>query len=264
MKTIIIIFLTMFVFGAATTYFPPGVGPAQARQKSRKTKVTIYACPMHPDVVSTSPGACPKCLALRAVKNESKQPGETSVLKEGATDRVPNQSDPTVSVHIPDASVNDQNGNKLKFHTDLVQGKTVAINFIFTTCTNVCPPLTATFRRVQQELGERIGRDVWLISVSVDPATDVPEKLKEYAARFKAGPGWTFVTGDKVEIDSLLVALGVAVVNKNDHTSMILIGNDAAGYWTRAYGLSAPSRLVEIIKATASRKAVATLPENLK
>lgn len=120
-------------------------------------------------------------------------------------------------------------------------------------CTTICPPLTATFRRVQQGLGERVGQDVQLISISVDPTTDVPERMKAYADKFKAGPGWTFVTGDKAEIDSLLTALGTAVANKNDHTPMILIGNDSAGYWTRAYGLSSPSQLVEIIKDTASR-----------
>ena len=118
----------------------------------------------------------------------------------------PKPKDPTASLRIPDATVYDQNGNKLKFYTDLVKGKTVAINFIFTTCTAICPSLTATFRRVQQELGDRVGQDVHLISVSVDPTTDVPERLKEYAAKFKAGPGWTFVTGDKVEIDSVLLS----------------------------------------------------------
>ncbi len=169
----------------------------------------------------------------------------------------PKPKDPTGSLRIPDATVYDQNGNKLKFYTDLVKGKTVAINFIFTTCTAICPALTATFRRVQQQLGERVGQDVHLISVSVDPTTDVPERLKEYAAKFKAGPGWTFVTGDKVEIDSVLLALGTAVANKNDHTPMVLIGNEAAGNWSRAYGLSPPTRLVDLIKAAAS-KSVAT------
>ena len=161
------------------------------------------------------------------------------------------QAKPKASLKIPDATVYDQNGNKLKFNTDLVKGKTVAINFIFTTCTNICPPLTATFRRVQQELGDRVGQDVQLISVSVDPTTDVPERLKAYADKFKAGPGWTFVTGDKAEIDSILKALDVFVANKNDHTPMVLIGNEATDNWTRAYGLSPPARLAELIKAAA-------------
>jgi len=116
------------------------------------------------------------------------------------------------TLKIPDATVYNQNGRRLNFYTDLVKGKTVAINFIFTTCTTICPPLTATFRRVQQNLAlEQKGSDVQLISISVDPVTDTPERLQDFAAKFKAGPGWTFVTGDKQEIDSLLRALGAAV-----------------------------------------------------
>jgi protein SCO1/2 len=167
--------------------------------------------------------------------------------------QVPKPKEPTASLRIPDATVYDQNGNRLKFYTDLVKGKTVAINFIFTTCTAICPALTATFRRVQTELGDRAGQDLHLISVSVDPTVDVPERLKEYAAKYKAGPGWTFVTGDKVQIDSILQALGTAVADKNDHTPMVLIGNESVGDWSREYGLSPPMRLVELLKAKASK-----------
>lgn len=214
-----------------------------------------YACPMHPEVISSSPGECSKCgMKLRAVVNKSKQPAEAPVSKNNSSEPVPSNADPTTSIHIPDVTVYDQNGKRLKFHTDLVKDKTVAINFIFTTCTTICPPLTATFRRVQQELGERVGHGVNLISVSVDSTTDTPERLKDFALKFKADSGWTFVTGDKVEIDTLLKALGAAVANKNDHTPMILIGNDSASYWTRAYGLSRPTMLAEMIDNAFNRK----------
>ena len=173
--------------------------------------------------------------------------------------QAPKPKDPTASLRIPNATVYDQNGKKLKFYTDLVKGKTVAINFIFTTCTAICPALTANFRRVQQQLGDRVGHDMHLISVSVDPTTDAPERLKEYATKFKAGPGWTFVTGDKAEIDSVLTALGTAVADKNDHTPMVLIGNETAGDWNRTYGLSPPSRLVELIEASASKSVAAPI-----
>ncbi|MGH8508258.1 MAG: SCO family protein [Gammaproteobacteria bacterium] len=161
---------------------------------------------------------------------------------------------PISSLRIPDTAVYDQNGKRLSFYTDLIKDKTVAINFIFTTCTTICPPLTAIFRKVQQDLGKRIGTEIRLVSVSVDPATDTPERLYDLAAKFKAGPGWTFVTGDKAEIDSLLQALGAAVGDKNDHTPMILVGNDVAGYWTRTYGLSSPATLVNVITEAANRK----------
>jgi cytochrome oxidase Cu insertion factor (SCO1/SenC/PrrC family) len=225
---------------------------AQARQKRREKSRTHYSCPMHPEVVSARPGKCPKCgMALRISPDESEtaaapsdNPAAPAVEPTGSLS----------SLHIPNTPVYDQDGKRLNFYTDLVKGKTVAINFIFTTCTTICPPLTATFRRVQQELGERIGRDVRLISVSVDPETDVPERLHDFALKFRAGPGWTFVTGNKFEIDALLQALGTAVVNKNDHTPMVLIGNDSAGYWTRTYGLSSPATLVKIITETEKLK----------
>jgi cytochrome oxidase Cu insertion factor (SCO1/SenC/PrrC family) len=157
------------------------------------------------------------------------------------------------SARIPDVHVYDQNGKQLNFYSDLIKGKTVAINFIFTTCTTICPPLTATFRRVQRDLAEQ-RLPAQLISISVDPMTDTPERLHDFAAKFNAGPGWTFVTGDKTEIDSLLQALGAAVANKNDHTPMILVGNDGADYWTRAYGLASPTALVRSIAEAANKK----------
>ena len=81
------------------------------------------------------------------------------------------------SAKIPNTRIHDQNGKQLNFYDDLIKGKTVAINFIFTTCTTVCPPLTATFRKVQQTASER-GIDVKLVSVSVDPVVDTPERLR--------------------------------------------------------------------------------------
>ena len=158
-----------------------------------------------------------------------------------------------LSSQIPDSQVLDQNGKRLNFYSDLIKDKTVAINFIFTTCTNICPPLTATFRRVQQELG-KTGPNVTLISVSVDPTIDTPQRLHDFAAKFNAGPGWTFVTGEKAEIDGLLKALGVAVAYKNDHTPLILIGNDKTGVWTRAYGLSSPATLIKTMTNVAGPK----------
>ena len=208
-----------------------------------------YECPMHPDVTSKKPGKCPKCgMTLRFTKNKPKEqtpPTEAASTAETASTGT--------SLRIPDITVQDQNGKSLNFYTDLVKGKVVAINFVFTTCTTICPPLTATFRRVQQQLAEQ-NMSAQLISISVDPAIDTPERLRDFAAKFKVEPGWAFVTGNTSDINSLLQQLGVAVTNKNDHTPMILIGNDEAGYWTRAYGLSSPTSLVKLITEAANRK----------
>ena len=224
---------------------------AQTRRQSRRNGAARYECPMHPEVTSRKPGKCPKCgMALRPAKAGADAPARAAGPAAPAAESAAAAS----SLSIPDATVYNQNGRRLNFYTDLVKGKVVAINFIFTTCTTICPPLTATFRRVQRELGEHVGRDIELISVSVDPATDTPERLFDFAEKFKAGPGWTFVTGDRAEIDSLLRALGVAVADKNDHTPTVLVGNDATGYWTRAYGLATPATLVKVITEAADHK----------
>ncbi len=222
---------------------------AQAGKRDLPNRVA-YACVMHSDVRSAQPGKCPKCgMALR-------EAGEVS----DATTSNGNSAGPRAQ--IPDATVYDQEGRRLHFYSDLVRGKTVAINFIFTTCTTICPPLTATFRRVQQLMGERAGKDVHLISISVDPATDVPERLKEFAGKFKAGPGWTFVTGSKPEIDRLLASLGGAVADKNDHTPMILVGNDSAHFWTRTYGLAPASQIASLLTDAVSRSAASSKHES--
>ncbi len=150
-------------------------------------------------------------------------------------------------MEIPDVAVLDQHGNKLHFYTDLIKDKTVAINFIFTNCTTICPPLAATFQRLQREMGERVGKDVHLISISVDPVTDTPQRLKAWGAKFKAGPGWTFVTGEKEEMDKLLNALGAAVSKREDHTPALIVGNDSKGVWTRTYGLAKIPQIMSVI-----------------
>lgn len=204
-----------------------------------------YSCPMHPEVTSTRRGTCRKC-GMELTRQSAQSKAETKPETAPATESIS-------SMKIPDAEVYDQSGKQLNFYSDLVKDKVVAINFVFTTCTAICPSLAATFRRVQQEATAR-GLQVQLISISVDPTTDTPERLNDFAAKFKAEPGWTFVTGEKSRIDSVLQALGAAVVNRNDHTPMILIGNEASNYWTRAYGLTSPTKIVDILAEAAKHK----------
>ncbi len=257
--------LAALPLGFAGKHFTVAAQRKPAVKKKKATQAAaVYVCPMHPEVKTNKPARCPKCgMDLRLVKKDAPAAPAThdhEATPAAATGTTPTPATPvkgtTVvpnSLKIPDTAVYNQHGQKLRFYTDLVRGKTVAINFIFTTCTTICPPLTATFRKVQQELGDRVGRDIELISISVDPTTDVPERLKEFSAKFKVAPGWTFVTGSKPDIDQLLGALGAAVSDKNDHTPMLLIGNDAAGYWTRTYGLAPAATLVKVVNEAASK-----------
>jgi cytochrome oxidase Cu insertion factor (SCO1/SenC/PrrC family) len=237
--------------------------PAQAQQPhnhsktpAKKTQQKVYSCPMHPDVTAKSKGKCPKCgMDLRAV--DQKEATAEASHEAGAEMIKVSSTELPSKMNIPDAELLDQNGRKIHFYTDLVKGQTVVINFIFTTCTTICPPLGATFARLQKELGDKAG--VRFISVSVDPATDTPERLKAWGAKFHAGDSWTFVTGDKPQVDELLRALGASSARREDHSPTVLIGNDAHGVWTRTYGLANTSKLVQIINNVAAGKdAVAT------
>ncbi len=238
---LIIVLMMLNAVAVSAQSVPSAVAPGQSRTSRALPGKKSYVCPMHPEVKSAKPGTCPKCkMDLRLAKAEPTP----------ASDK---PAEPTPSYNsgrkmtIPDVEVLDQHGNELHFYRDLIKDKTVAINFIFTNCTTICPPLAATFARLQKEMGEKVGKDVHLISISVDPLTDTPERLKAWGAKFKAGPGWTFVTGEKQEMDKLLNALGAAVSKREDHTPAMIIGNDAKGIWTRTYGLAKTSQIVGLI-----------------
>lgn len=213
--------------------------PANAQKRTSLEVQRVYSCPMHPDVKSNKKGKCPKCKMDLCLEEKKEPAAETPVAQ--------NETIGTTKLNVPDVELLDQDGRKIHFYTDLVKGHTVAINFIFTTCTTICPPLGATFARVQKELGDKVGRDVLFISISVDPATDTPERLKAWGAKFHAGEGWTFVTGNKPQVDELLRALGASSARREDHSPTVLIGNDTSGTWTRTYGLAKSSQLVQII-----------------
>jgi cytochrome oxidase Cu insertion factor (SCO1/SenC/PrrC family) len=156
----------------------------------------------------------------------------------------------TAAPSIPDVALTDQDGRPVHVYSDLIRGRRVAMNFVFTTCTTICPPMGANFEQLQKVLGARAGswgNDVRLISVSIDPETDTPQRLKAWGAKFHAGPGWTLLTGRKEDVDRLLKALGVFTPDRADHSPLVLLGNEPAKRWTRAYGLAAPAKMVELL-----------------
>ena len=150
--------------------------------------------------------------------------------------------------YFSDVELIDQDGRKLRFYTDVLKGKVVAINTFFTTCTSICPPMNRNFEKMQEALGDRLGKDVFLVSISVDPQTDTPTRLKEYGKRFHAKPGWLFLTGTKENVDWALYKLGQYVEAKDDHTSIFIIGNEPKGLWKKAFGLAKAEELIKILE----------------
>jgi protein SCO1 len=150
-------------------------------------------------------------------------------------------------VAIPDVSLVNQDGQRVRFRSDLVKGKIVAVNFIFTSCKGICPPMGANFASLQERLGDRVGNGVELISVSVDPQIDTPQRLDAWRKALGGDRGWTLVTGEKQDVDLLLKEMQVFAADKSNHSPFILLGDEGAGKWTRVHGLTAPERLAEMI-----------------
>jgi protein SCO1/2 len=131
----------------------------------------------------------------------------------------------------------NQDGNTVHFYDDLIKGKSVVINFIYTECGDSCPLETAKLAQVQKLLGARVGKDIFFYSISIDPKHDTPQTLKSYARKFHAGPGWFFLTGKKEDIEVIRKKLGQAAgPDQNqltDHSTSLVIGDEPTGQWMR-------------------------------
>jgi cytochrome oxidase Cu insertion factor (SCO1/SenC/PrrC family) len=138
--------------------------------------------------------------------------------------------------YFPNIELTTHEGQKVRFYDDLVAGKVVCINFIYTSCPDACPLETARLVEVQDVLGERVGRDVHMYSISIDPERDTPAVLKEYTERFGIGPGWLFLTAPEADVRLLREKLGVLASDEaelQDHSLTLVLGNQATGRWMR-------------------------------
>lgn len=163
----------------------------------------------------------------------------------------PSQENAAARKYFSDVVLLNQNGEQMQFYSDMLKGKVVIINSFFTSCTSVCPLLNSAMEKIQAAFAERIGKDIFLISISVDPITDTPPRLKEYAERFHAKPGWYFLTGKKENVDLALYKLGQYVDAKDDHSTIIIIGNERTGLWKKTLGLAKAEDLIKIVKDVA-------------
>ncbi|HEV7520967.1 MAG TPA: SCO family protein [Candidatus Angelobacter sp.] len=139
--------------------------------------------------------------------------------------------------YFPNVILTTQDGTKVRFYDDVLKGKSVVIDLIYTHCVDACPLETARLVQVQKMLGDRVGKDIFFYSISIDPAHDTPKVLKEYAQKYHTGPGWTFLTGKKSDIDLISKKLGLYTEpdpnDRDGHTPSVLIGNEPGGQWMR-------------------------------
>jgi protein SCO1 len=152
--------------------------------------------------------------------------------------------------YFPNVPIVTQHGQTARFYDDMIKGRIVVISFIFTSCTDICPLTTARMSQLEGKLGDLVGRDIFFISMTVDPENDTPERLKAFADAFDAGPGWLFLTGKPEDVKAINYKLGDrSQRNLSDHRNEIVLGNDATGEWARDSVFGDLDRLVMTIRA---------------
>jgi len=174
-------------------------------------------------------------------------------------DRAPGPAVAMGTASLPNVRLQTQDGEPVRFYDDLVKGRVVMINFMFTTCRRACPGTTANLRRVQRALRSHVGRDLVMLSVSLDPEHDTPEVLKEYARVYGAGPGWYFLSGRREEIEQLRRRLGVYDLNpvrdadRTRHAGLVVLGNEPMDRWSAISGRAKPRQIVEAVERVMER-----------
>jgi protein SCO1/2 len=202
---------------AINSQAPTGVSFAQEQTLE-------YSCPMHPEVKSKTAGSCPKCGMHLKQASKPDAPADKADAQWGGSP-------------FPNVELVTQHGKKVRFYDDLIKGKVVALELIYTTCKYNCPLETARLVQLQRLLGDRMGKDVFFYSITIEPEHDTPEVLKAYAEKYHVGPGWLFLTGKPDDIKLISKKLGLdKLPNGNDpdgHMPSLLIGNEATGIWMR-------------------------------
>ena len=149
---------------------------------------------------------------------------------------------------VPDVQLIDESGAPVVLRTLLESEQPVALNFIFTTCTTICPVMTVTFAQMQRELGEA-AKQLRLVSISIDPEYDRPEVLKAYAEQFHVGAGWTFLTGDSDDISQVLRSFDSYAGSKMNHQPLTLLKRPESSSWVRIDGLAGGADLAQEVAA---------------
>ena len=136
--------------------------------------------------------------------------------------------------YFTDTELTTHEGNKVQFYSDVLEGRIVVINVMYTNCKGACPLLTQMLSQVSKDLGGLFGKEVHFVSVTNDPERDTPEALAEFARKQNANlDGWTFLTGPKDQVDHVIKKIGLYTPKFEQHKAMILLGNTKTGHWQK-------------------------------
>ncbi len=163
-----------------------------------------------------------------------------------------NTQSSTVSISIPETTLTDQNGQRVQVVQDLIGNKVVYLTTIYTNCTTICTPIGANVAKLQRTLIDRIGQQalenrVALLTVSIDPVVDTPQRLNAWQKKFNGLPGWTLLTGSQEDIDRLLKATGLFTAEPEDHSPIGLVGHIESDQWSRVSSLAPPVEIAQLI-----------------
>ena len=161
--------------------------------------------------------------------------------------------------YFTDVELVNQNGERMRLYSDILKDRVVVINAFFGTCQGSCLPMNRNLEKVQAAFKERMGKDLYIVSISVDPTIDTPQALKEYAKKLNAAPGRLFLTGKKENVDWALYKLGQYVEQREQHTNIFIIGNERTGLWKKAFGLAQADELVKIVESVINDKPAAAI-----
>jgi protein SCO1/2 len=157
-------------------------------------------------------------------------------------------------VAFPNVSLVTHEGKVVRFYDDLVKNKTVMINFMYARCGDICPGMTANLKLVQKELGDRVGRNIFMYSISIEPEYDTPNVLKAYTELFKIKSGWTFLTGKKADIEELRKQLGFSFSDpkldkdKTQHIGVVKFGIESLERWGMSPAMGDPKYIAEYLR----------------
>jgi protein SCO1 len=181
-------------------------------------------------------------------------PGDCSPSGHTTAQELNDPAESAAKKYFTDVVLVNQNGQQMRLYSDLIRSKTVIIIPFFTSCTGACPVMNQNLAKIQDWLGDRLGKDAFMISISVDPSTDTVPKLQEYARKFSAKPGWYFLSGKRENVEFALMKLGNYVETREDHNNIMIIGNEKTGLWKKAFSLAAIESLIPIVESVLNDK----------